>query len=164
MSIKTIVIIILSPLLLYFLYKTGKFFYYQERTDDLLGKSIDIDKHIVIKLDKDIHYYRMGSLEINLLPSAKSYSNLPQKTEAYEYEEIANRLFPPKSIRVCLYHSDNKKMKVCDYNNGYVGISQDALWCSFSFNAKPHTAFNRIEIETKRPIKNAKIGWANWTM
>ena len=164
MSIKTIATIILAPLLLYFLYKTGKFFYYQERTDDLLGKRIDINKHIVIKLDKDIHSYLIAKLDLNLLPSAKSYSDFPHNTEAYEYEEIANKLFPPKSIRVCLYHSDNENIKVCDYHEGINSFGKDYLGSLFYFDAKPHTAFNRIEIETKRPIKNATISWANWMM
>lgn len=162
MNIKSIIMMILVSFLLYFLFKTSKFFFYSESTDDLLGKSIDIDKHIVINLEKDVHYYLMAKLDINLFPTVKKYSYSAKKFKLYEEE--ANKLFPKKSIKVCLYHHDNENIKVCAYHYGIGSFSKDYLGSLFYFDAKPHTAFNRIEIETKRPIKNAKIGWTNWMM
>ena len=159
--IKEMIYIVLISIFLYMVFPFMKFLYYRENTDSLLPELIDIEKHIVIKLDKDIHSYLEATLYISVL---NTIQNDTIRKQAYKYEAEIKKLFPKKTIKVCLYHSNDKTIKFCDYNNGYTVILKDDLLIEFSFEVDSLQSFNRIEIETKTPIKKTKIGWENWSM
>jgi len=153
MSLKKIIIVAILLPILYFAFIIIRYIHYTENRY-LTKKPIDINKHITLVLDKDIHHFVESTINIELANSIKS-----------DDEEVARKMFPDKSIKVCLYHTDAPNKKYCEYSDKYFSSMSHGQAMSFSIYDIPmHTPFNRVDIDTSVPIKKAKIFWKNWRL